>query len=520
MNTKLKVNQQNIYFFGLALIAIGLPLGTFFMSVGEMILVASWLADKNVLNKFRNFFRSKIALTISSLFLLHIIGLICTTDFAYAYKDLRVKFPLLILPLIVSTTEGLDIKRFRFLLMVFILAVITSTCLSMYNYFTFNFHDIREICIYVSHIRLSLFICLAIFILFYFVFLVKDFNKIQKFIFVVAVLWLVIFLYILESVTGLTIFVITGLLLIIIQVFLAKKIFYKIGFIALAAGFFLSVFLYIGSIVRQYFSYTPEKDIKLEKLTAHANPYSHDTVSNEMENGYYVWRYICEKELEDAWNKRSTLKYFGNNNKEEYLKYPLIRFLTSKGLHKDADGVNKLSDAEIKSIEDGAVNVNCQNQYSLRTRIYETIWELDKYRKTGDPNGHSVMQRLEYWKASWLIIKEHWLFGVGTGDMNIAFASQYDKMNSPLEKQWRLRSHNQFLSITVGFGVFGLLWFLFVLAYPFTLKRVRKDFYYFVFFIIFLLSMTNEDTIESQAGLTFYVFFSVLFLLGRKEEIN
>jgi hypothetical protein len=387
----------------------------------------------------------------------------------------------------------------------------------MYNYFTINFHDIREISIYVSHIRLSLFICLAIFILFYFVFSEKDFNKIQKSIFIVAALWLVEFLYILESVTGLTIFVITGLMLIIIQVFLTKKIFYKIGFISLAIVFSLIVFLYVGNLIKKYYSYKPDIDVKLEKFTTHGNPYEHDSLSNEMENGHYVWRYICQQELNDVWNKRSSLKYTGKNHKGQELKYPLIRFLTSKGLRKDADGVNKLSDAEIKSIEDGAVNVNCQDQYSLRTRIYETIWEIDRYNKHGDPNAHSVMQRLEYWKASWQIIKEHWLIGVGTGDMNIAFARQYDKMHSPLEKQWRRRSHNQFLSITVGFGIFGLLWFLFVLAYPFSLKRIRKDYYYFVFFIIFLLSMANEDTLESSAGLTFFAFFSALFLLGLKE---
>ncbi len=520
MNARVKVNQHTIYFFGLALIAFGLPLNTLSISIGEIILSANWLADKNLLSKFRNFFKSRLALVISSLFLLHVIGLIYTTDFAYAYKDLKLKFPLLILPLIVSTTEGLDIKRFRLLLMIFISAVIASTFASMYNYFTLDFHDIREISIWVSHIRLSLFICLSIFILFYFIFSVKEFNKFQKIIFITAALWLIVFLYILESVTGLTIFVITSLLLIIIMIFQAKKLFYKIGFIALAVICSLVVFMYVGNIFKEYFSYKPDIDVKLEKFTSRGNRYSHDSLSNEMENGHYVWRYINEWEMEEAWNKRSRLKYDGNNNKGEYLKYPLIRFLTSKGLYKDADGVNKLTDAEIRSIEDGAVNINCQNQYSLRTRIYETIWELDKYSKTGDPNAHSVMQRLEYWKASWLIIKEHWLYGVGTGDMNIAFAQEYDKMHSLLKKQWRLRSHNQFLSITVGFGIFGLLWFLFVLVYPFTFKRVRKDFYYFVFFIIFLLSMTNEDTIESQAGLTFYVFFSVLFLLGRKTEVK
>src|SRR5208337_4245359 len=97
-----------------------------------------------ILKKFGNFFKSRIAMVITSLFLLHLIGLIYTTDFAYAYKDLQVKFPLLIL-------------------LVFISAVLVSTFASMYNYFTIKFNDIREICTFVSHIRLSLFICLAIF---------------------------------------------------------------------------------------------------------------------------------------------------------------------------------------------------------------------------------------------------------------------------------------------------------------------------------------------------------------------
>jgi O-Antigen ligase len=520
MIARVKVNQQNIYFIGLALIAIGLPLSTAAMSMGQMILVANWLVDKNVLNKFRNFFKSKIALAISSLFLLHLIGLIYTTDFAYAYKDLRVKFPLLILPLIVSTTDHLDIKRFRLLLLIFISAVIASTFASMYNYFTLDFQDIREICIYVSHIRLSLFICLSIFILFHFIFSVKDFTEIQKFIFTIAALWLIVFLYILESVTGLTIFVITGVLLIIIKVFLTKNLFYKTGFIALAIVFSLTIFLYVSNIFKEYFSYTSDHDVRLEKYTAHGNPYFNDSLDNETENGHYIYRYLCEPELKGAWNKRSNIKYDSRDHKGQFVKSTLIRFLTSKGLRKDSESVYKLSAEEINSIENGVSNVNCQDEFSLRTRIYETIWEIDNYsRRDANPNNHSVMQRMEYWKASWQIIKEHWLFGVGTGDMNIAFARQYDKMHSPLDKKWRLRSHNQFLSITVGFGIFGLLWFLFVLAYPFSLKSIRKDYYYFVFFIILLLSMTSEDTIESQAGLTFFVFFCALFLLGRKDEI-
>ena len=129
-----------------------------------------------------------------------------------------------------------------------------------------------------------------------------------------------------------------------------------------------------------------------------------------------------------------------------------------------------------------------------------------------------VWQRLEFWRASWGIIKDNMLTGVGTGDMNEAFQQQYDKMKSRLSPDQRWRSHNQFLSIFVGFGIFGLLWFLFAILYPPVALGKFKDFFFLVFFIIAMLSMIPEDTIESQLGVTFFAFFYSFFLFARKEE--
>ncbi len=127
------------------------------------------------------------------------------------------------------------------------------------------------------------------------------------------------------------------------------------------------------------------------------------------------------------------------------------------------------------------------------------------------------MQRLEFWKASLGIIRGNWLTGVGTGDMNEAFQQQYVKMNSKLPPGQRWRSHNQFLSIFVGFGLFGFLWFLFSLFYPAFKLRGFTDYFFLVFMIIAILSMMMEDTLESQMGVTFITFFYCFFLFGRKE---
>ena len=172
----------------------------------------------------------------------------------------------------------------------------------------------------------------------------------------------------------------------------------------------------------------------------------------------------------------------------------------------------------MEAIENGIGNVIFMNEFSFRGRIYEFLWGYDEYKKTGNPTGSTIMQRIEFWKASIGIIKEYWLTGVGTGDMNEAFQEQYEKMHSKLAPDQRWRSHNQFLSVFVGFGILGLIWFLFAILYPPIVTGKFNDYFFLIFFIIAMLSMIPEDTIESQAGVTFFAFFYSFLLFGRKEE--
>jgi hypothetical protein len=224
------------------------------------------------------------------------------------------------------------------------------------------------------------------------------------------------------------------------------------------------------------------------------------------------------EELQDAWNRRSSIPFKGRDRKNQLILNTLVRYMTSKGLRKDADGINQLTNDEIRAIEKGTANVVFTWKFSIRGQVYELLWGLDEYRKSGDATGSSLMQRLEFWRASWGIIKTNWLTGVGTGDMNEAFQQQYEKMNSKLSPDQRWRSHNQFLSIFVGFGIFGFIWFLFAILFPPLALGKFKDYFFLVFFIIAMISMIPEDTIESQMGVTFFAFFYSFFLFARKEE--
>ncbi|MBM3437305.1 MAG: O-antigen ligase family protein, partial [Bacteroidetes bacterium] len=138
-------------------------------------------------------------------------------------------------------------------------------------------------------------------------------------------------------------------------------------------------------------------------------------------------------------------------------------------------------------------------------------------KRGANPGGMSVVQRIEYWKAAFSIIADNFWTGVGTGDMDTAFKERYAKMNSRLAPEFQHRSHNQFLAIFVAFGIFGLLWFVATLIYPPVFLKKIFEFRFLAFYIIIILSMLVEDTLETQQGVTLYAFFTSFLLFVHKE---
>ena len=507
-----------VYVFAIVLLVIGMPTSKFLMSASQIILFFNWALEGGLKNKLIAFKNNKAALIVSSLLLLHILGLLYTSDFVYAFKDIRIKAPLLILPLILSTSKPISQKIVDVIMKFFVAAIISGTFISVLILTGVSHReivDIRNVSVFISHIRFALLICVAIFISGYFFY--NATQKGIKLLWVAIGIWLIYFLFLVDSITGLAALSIAILVIAAYAVFTSESKFIKYSslFIVFLIGILISYFLMqINNGIVE-----PEKiDFsKLEKTTSHGNAYEHDLNSKLTENGHYIWIYFCNKELEEAWSKRSKINFDEKDLKGNNIHFTLVRFLASKGLRKDADAVNTLSDAEIKAIERGVVNVNYQDLSSLRGRLHQIAWELDLYKKTGDPNGHSLTQRFEFWKAAFGIIKENLIFGVGTGDIQNAFEQQYDKINSPLLKEWRLRSHNQYLSITVAFGIFGLIWFLITLFYPMFLAGKNVDYLYCAFLIITLVSFLTEDTLETQAGVTFFAFFNSFFLFVFKN---
>jgi len=538
------------YFIVLTLVAVSLPLSKFAMSVSEFMLLGLWLwagfsfritfrffklggvfkgivnlgaylgslAYHNFTDKIAAFVKNKPALILSLIYLIHIVGVLYTTDIQYALKDLRVKLPLLLFPIVLSTMEKIEYKRFRIMMLFYVAASLAGSLISFSLMLKGNFVDIREVSPFISPIRFGLNITFSLFILVYFIVYDKKFKLWNKIFFGIVQVWFLIFLILMESLTSLWIVLIISVLYSIVLLFRTQKLVVKLGFIILAVGVPVSVLFYVQHVV--YSAKTPPALVfsELDKQTSLGNNYVHDTVIRGVEDGRYVGLYLCEKEMKAAWNSRSTYKYNGRTDGGESVKETLIRYLTSKDLRKDAQGVNALTDWDVRMVEKGVANYNYVKNPGLRTRMLKIMMGYYVYQKTGDPSGSSVMQRIEYSKAAIKLIKDNFWTGVGTGDIEDKLINQYTEMGSELKKEFMFHAHNQFLAVFITFGVFGFLLFIFALIYPPVKVNGFQDYFFVTFFIIIIISMFSDDTIETQAGATLFAFFYSFLLFGKERR--
>ena len=522
------------YLLGLLMVAVGLTLSPFLMGMSQFWLVLVWLVDASLpplkggqggfKDKFSRFCHNKAAILLVAFFLMHIIGLLYTTDFQYAMKDLRVKLPILVMPFVLSSMPPLDRKRFDFVMLVYVLSVFVATLFSFSTYLKHDYEDVREISHFISHIRFCLNIVFCMAIIGYY--LVKSRRVVEpvatpvlkclnRFLQCFLLLWFVYQIYIFESLSGYVIFA----AVVVVSAVYAFLRWEKGRGWRIAVGVSVLAVLLVASVVlkRQIKPLLKVESVDfstLEQKTALGNDYWHDTIYNPVEDGKFVGLYYCKKEMQEAWSERSNLPFEGTTTNGENLEATLARYLTSKDLRKDAQGVMTLTDEDIRNIEQGVANYKNWKHPGLQARLSSTLFEYNLYRRFNNPNGGSLAQRIEFTRASFHIIGQHPWFGVGTGDVPQAFSQAYDEIQSPLKEEFRFRAHNQYLAIAVAFGLVGLAFFLFVLLFPWLSSRRNHTYLYLVFLCIMLLSMFPEDTLETQAGASLFAFFEAFLLFA------
>ncbi len=499
-----------LFYLCFCLMLASLPTSRYFISVAQILMGANWLAERRYREKIQRFLRNKPAVIFSLIYLVYIAGIFWTNDLTYGIGyDLKNKVPILTLTFMVASGKPLRPKRRHDLITVFLLSVLVTSVIGFFIFLSSDFINPRSISPFISHVYLSMMVVFSIFLIPWHTRQISE-NPRWRQLSWLASAWLLMYLLILSSMTGILCLggVIIFLLFreIISKSPLSRKIMAVAAFAGLAAASLLLFFYVIKPLT---LSINPEASELAEK-TSLGNAYRHDFENQQRENGHLVYHFIAEDEIETAWNEVSQIAIDSNDHSGQPIKATVYRYLTSKGLKKDQEGISALSRQDINAIEHGIPNYLYTRWPNLLVRLHQSAWEVFEYNRTGNPSGHTFTQRLELWKASVVAFKKQPLFGWGTGEIFLAMDYGLRAINSSLDN-YRMKPHNQFLVLLLMVGITGTL--VIFLLYSWFLRETRATNYllFNIFLVIMLVSMLGNNPIDAQIGLTFFVFFSLYF---------
>lgn len=378
-----------VFFIALMLLLIGIPFCRPFMSIGGGTLVVNWFLEGRYRNKWKQLTTNRILLASLCLFFIYVFWFVFTDNYSEAWKDIWMKIPLLFIPLILATTKPLSTKEFHNLLKVYLIGVLISTIYGYSMYHVHDWFDKREMAIFISYIRFEMNICFAIFVSFYLIGNDKTY-KWQKYVLLLPIFWFLYLILYIGALTAIIIFVVVLCALVLKKAIenrnkLHSYVYISLCFLILGAGV---VYSYVN--VKQYYA-VDFNIVTADKLTADGHPYTHHIENGLIENGSYVFSFVSEEEMAEAWNHRSPIPFDNYDVKGQHqIKNTLIRYLNSKGLRKDRIGVESLTKEDVFHIEQGVANVLYTNHLSLKSRFYSLLWEFSDYKANGTVSSYTL----------------------------------------------------------------------------------------------------------------------------------
>lgn len=495
-----------LHLLGLIGVAVGLPLSKVVLSISTLFLLLNLLLKADFKSYLENWKANRTFLLVLGFFLLHFVGLIWSEDIQYGINDIWKKIPLIIIPLVGTAIPFKTRIDRRFVLLTFVASVVITSILNVLIYHQFigdkEVIEFREMSQFGSHVRYALLVVMAI--------VISYSEIIHKRIIPIALIiigWLTFYTFYSQVIAGFLALLIT-FIVILFHHFYPRRRVILIGLSALTVGLLLAV--------GNWLFHRPDIDVqkylsKLDKITAEGNPYAHDLTLIAPETSRPIGEYVCLEELSREWSKVSNLPLNGMDKKEQPMWQTLVRYMASMELRKDAEGFKSLNKRDIKKIENGCASQYCQGMIA---RLYGLKYQI---LNESNPNGHSLLQRLEYWQAGSDLLAKNFLIGVGTGDIQVAFDSHYQINDSALNDPNRLRTHNYYITIWLTFGIVGLILFLWIHFELFKTVRNEQNLIGLCFLWILLISYLTEDTLETQVGVTFFAFFLAIFIRPIKE---
>ncbi len=505
--------SDRLHVAALALCLIFLPWSTAFLSMAQMLLVANWIAGgvflRTMATRWRSAFATAPSIVFLSFFGLHVLGLLWTEDLGWGLDLVRILLPVLSFGAVLAGSSRLTAGNFQLLLLLGAWSAVASSVFGAV-FSQADAADYRGLSLFISHIRLALMLCLAVAV---FVWRGSRGPWWERLARVGGVAWVVYVLARLGSVQGFALLALLGVFLlwrVAGRLAPLPRLALRIAVVVVPLVLIVPLVGTLRSALR-----LPPADLpQTAPRSVGGETYVHDLSNSQQQNGHYVWTHIAWAELHRTWPLRSDRDLGGVDDRGHEMWATLLRYMASRGLAKDSVGVMALSDADVQAIERGMVDHRAGSRNMLAQRVDELVFELQNYRDKGTAGGHSLAMRLEYWRTGWHIARRHWLTGVGTGDTQRAFDAAYAAGGTTLPPAWRHRAHQQYLTLWISFGVFGLIFSLWTWVWPAWRTDAWRHPVFLAWAVILVVANLSDDTIETQAGATFFALYYALFVFA------
>lgn len=504
--------HSRIYYGSLCLLLLTLPVSRFLVTLSLMIMIVNWVAEGNYAERFKRFASNKPAVAFTFIYALNVTGLLWSKDLGFAFtSDLLHKSPALFLPIIMVSSPIPDKGKIRLLLFLFISSVVIVSFTGFLNTILRSEISFREASPLIPGIYYGMMILIAAFQL---PILLNQITKNRIIIFtgLSISLWLIFFLFYLRALSAIASFAGILFFLTIYLIYRQRSMVVKILFASLFTAIAIYAVWSASNIYRQTHMEVETDFRALQAYTEMGNNYYHDTTSAYRENGHQVFINIAEVELRDSWKERSKIDFYGKDRTGNSLHFTLYRYLSSKGLRKDKEGLMQLSEEDIEAVERGITNYLLANRSGFYIRVYEEMAGLYRYQKSSftEASTSSLTERLEQWRASWVAFKRHPIFGWGTGSILKAVDWGFEQNNSVLAGR-NMKPHNQYMYILLTLGVAGFIVYILLYSYIVVKTGVYKIFMFKIFLLVFAINFLANNSFEGQLGHIPFVFFTIFY---------
>ena len=121
-------SYTQIRFMNTMAVALLLPFGGGLLAVAVTLLFVNWIIEGRFKYKLSSIQYPKLAFTFIAVYLMHVLGLLYSTNMSFGIADIGIKLSLFILPIVFLMNRDFDAEKMRRILYAFIIGCATSFC--------------------------------------------------------------------------------------------------------------------------------------------------------------------------------------------------------------------------------------------------------------------------------------------------------------------------------------------------------------------------------------------------------